>query len=123
MLNRGEDALRLLQMWNIVHLAVDADCASVGLIRESLDHAPRMCDVLIGRRVAAVDCFDLIRVNGTPADETIASGAAAASRQTFMVAKIGVERVDWQNVRGGGGEQAQRTRQLIRGSPFAVSFF
>src|SRR3984957_20572909 len=110
-------------MRNVIHFAVDADRAGVRPVGERLNYTSRVSHILVGRREASVDRFDLVWMDGDTANKAVTPRTAAACRQTFSVAEVRVKRIDWENFSVGRGEQTHRPRRLIGGGPFAVWVF
>lgn len=77
-------------MRNIVHLAVNPDCADIWLGRKCGDYAARMREISVRRREAAVNGCDLIGVDRDPADKSVSARNPTAFRESFLILEIGI---------------------------------
>ena len=82
--------MRGLEVRNIVHFAVDAERAGLGLGSKSIDDAACLGNLFGGWRKAAVDRRDLVGMNGNAARKAIASRAQAITLKAFDISEIGI---------------------------------
>src|SRR5271169_1633184 len=118
--DRSEDLSRRLEVRNVDHLAVNAECPRVGIGLERGDDLARVLDLGRQGRIGAVDDGDLVGVNGEAADEAIAPGAPAILLEPAGIAEVGEHGVDRRDFSGRRREQALGAGQLIGKGPGAV---
>jgi hypothetical protein len=100
-------------MRDVDHLAIDAQRPGGRIRVESGDDLSRVLDLGFGRRVAAIDRRDLVRMNCHAAGESVAPRPPAVALKPFRIAKIDEYGVDRRNLGSRGREEALSPDDLI----------
>ena len=99
--------LRLLEMRDIEHLAVNADRASVGIGSKGCDDPTREGDFLRRRREALVDRVYLRGMYGDTSCKALSACRTTRGGQAFLVSEIDIKGFYRRDAGGVGGHQRQ----------------
>src|SRR5437763_2749547 len=98
----------------VVHLAADANYASVRLARERFNHRAGARDLRVWWGEDLVDDGHLRRMNRHFAGKAIAARGLAFTAESHLVTEVRIDGVDRLNARGVGGEQREIAGQHVR---------